>query len=345
MILYYCPRLIFMSSHYDTLGVSTTATEPEIKKAYRSLSLKYHPDRNPSPEAAVKMREINDAYGILGDNAKRRNYDMEQQMGHGIGHGMGGGFPFGFPGHPSFMHMSSMDEIHDVNNIFSALFGHGVPGHIHTMGGGMPEIRIFHNGQPVNGGGGRGHPFGSMFRHIQKPEPIVMVTHISLEQAYMGCTIPVEVGRWTMVGDVKIQEEETLYVTIPAGTDDNEIIHLKEKGHVVTEDCKGDVKLTIQVDNTTPFRRSGLDLLFRKTISLKEALCGFAFEIAHLNGKVLSLNNKTQPTIVRPNYRKIVPELGMVRDGRTGSLIIEFDVEFPDSLTVEQIGTLNAVLQ
>ena len=343
-------------SHYDTLGVSKTASELEIKKAYRSLSLKYHPDRNPTEDAATKIREINDAYEVLSDSSKRRQYDMEQQLGQsmgGMGRGPGmGGFPFGFPGHPSFMHMSSMDEMSDVNDIFSALFGNmggmgpGGHGNIHRMQGmhGMPEIRIFHNGHPVNVGGGHGHPFGPMFRHIQKPDPIVMVTHISMEQAYAGCTIPVEVGRWTMVGDVKIQEEETLYVTIPPGTDDNEIIHLKEKGNLVAEDCKGDVKLTIQVDNMTPFKRSGLDLIFRKTISLKEALCGFAFEISHLNGKMLSINNKTHPTIVRPNYRKIVPDLGMLRDGRSGALIIEFDVEFPESLTGEQIETLLNVL-
>lgn len=334
-------------SHYDTLGVSTTASELEIKKAYRALSLKYHPDRNPSEDAATKIREINDAYEVLSDSAKRRHYDMERQMGS-IGGGVGG-FPFGFHGGPGvpgpFMHMSSMDDdMGNVNDIFTALFGSnfgGIPGGFHRMGGGgMPEIRIFHQG------GGHGHPFGHgpIFRHLQRPDPIVIITRLSLEQAYVGCTIPVEVGRWTMVGDTKIQEEETLYVTIPPGIDDNEIILLKEKGNALADDCKGDVKLTIQVENTTPFRRSGLDLLFRKSISLKEALCGFAFEIAHINGKLLSLNNQSHPTIVRPNYRKIVPELGMIRDGRTGSLVIEFDVEFPEALTVDQVNTLKECL-
>ena len=66
--------------YYDILGVSKTASDAEIKKAFRSLSLKYHPDRNSTPEAAEKIREINQAYEILGDSAKRKQYDMEQSM-------------------------------------------------------------------------------------------------------------------------------------------------------------------------------------------------------------------------------------------------------------------------
>lgn len=337
------------ANYYDILGVAKNATEPEIKKAYRSLSLKYHPDRNPSDEAATKIREINDAYEVLSDVSKRRQYDMEQQIGMGMGNGNGngmgnGGFPFGpgmgMPG--PFAHMSSMDDGGDINQLFSALFGGGMPGFGGMSGfGGMPEIRVFHGG---NGQGMR----TSMFHHstppLHKPAPIVMVMHITLEQAFHGCTLPLEVSRWIMIGEMKIHEEETLYINIPPGTDDNEMLVLQEKGNAASDQHKGDIKITIQVDNKTLFHRSGLDLIFRKSITLKEALCGFAFEIVHLNGKTLSLNNKTNPTIVRPNYRKIVGGLGMSRDGRTGNLIIEFEVEFPETLTSDQIASLESLL-
>jgi DnaJ family protein A protein 2 len=144
-----------------------------------------------------------------------------------------------------------------------------------------------------------------------------------------------------MIGELKVQEEETLYINVPAGIDDNEIIMLKDQGHTVNENCRGDIKMVIQVKNETVFKRQGLDLIIKKTISLKEALCGFSFEIHHINGKTLNLNNKTNPTIVKPNYKKTVAGLGMNRDGTYGNLIIEFDVVFPDSLTADQIKNIS----
>jgi DnaJ-class molecular chaperone len=247
----------------------------------------------------------------------------------------------------------------NVDDLFSMLFGGGGAGGLGNRRGGgagaMPEIRIFHGGSggPFGPGSGPGPDLGNIYSHpffrpsapaIQKPGPIVMIMHITLEQAYRGCTLPVEVNRWIMIGDTKIEEEETLYVNIHSGVDDNEMIVLPEKGNAASDQHKGDVKLTIQVDNNTPFRRNGLDLMYRKTITLKEALCGFSFEFIHLNGKTLSLNNKANSTIVRPNYRKVVNELGMNRDGRSGSLIIEFDIEFPETLSREQIDGLNGLL-
>ena len=316
---------------YKILGIPKTANEQEIKKAYRKMSLQYHPDRNPSPDAEEKIRKINEAYETLSDENKRREYDMGASA-HG----------FPFPGGPG-------QDMGDINNLFSMLFGGGgIPGmhpgmgmhHPGMMHPGMPEIRVFHGGMPAGMHGGQ-----RIFRQqIQKPQPIQLVISLTMEQTFQGCTMPIEVSRWTMVGDVKIQEEETLYITIPQGTDDNEILVLQDKGHSINDTCKGDVRISIQLNNTTPFRRQGLDLIFKKTISLKDALCGFSFEITHLNGKTLSLNNKTSPTIVRPNYKKSIPNLGMIRDNVSGNLIIEFDVEFPESLTPAQIEALDGIL-
>ena len=112
-----------MTNHYDTLGVSKEAPEGEIKKAYRKLSLLYHPDRNNSEEANVKMLAINEAYETLSDGEKRRQYDAEQEFGQG-------GLPF--------QHMSSMDEFSDINQIFNMMFnGGGGP-----FGGGGMECLV-----------------------------------------------------------------------------------------------------------------------------------------------------------------------------------------------------------
>ena len=331
-------------SHYEILGVPKTASDAEIKKAYRVLSLKYHPDRNPTSDAADKIRQINEAYEILSDSSKRRQYDAEQS-GRGMFH------PSGMP----FSHMQSFDEMDDMNDIFKMFFGGmpggmgGIPGGMGggmNMGGmpggmpmgGMPGIRIFHSGGPPGM-----FPGGMFQQHIQKPPPITKTIEITLEQAYYGCTLPLNLERWTMIGELKVQEEETAYITIPQGVDDNEIILIKDKGNSINESCKGDVKIIIQVSNGTGFKRNGLDLIFRKSISLRDSLCGFAFEINHLNGKTLNLNNKTNPTIVKPNYKKTVPGLGMIRDGAYGNLVIEFEIEFPDSLSKEQIETIGDV--
>jgi len=342
-------------NYYDTLGVSKTASEHEIKKAYRALSLKYHPDRNQSDDAATKIREINDAYEVLSDAGKRRQHDLEQRFGGGMG-----GIPFGFPGggggggmsFATGMPMDMGGGAGDVNQLFSMLFGGGMGG----MGGmgpmmggqGMPEIHIFQGGLGGGGGGGiGGHPMFRQASHqpqIQKPGPILLTMRLTMEQAFHGCTLPIEVERWIMIGDTKIQEIETLYITIPAGIDDNEIIVLREKGNSAGDQYKGDIKITTYLENTTQFHRQGLDLIFRKSITLKESLCGFSFEISHINGKTLSLNNKTNPTIIKPNYRKTVTGLGMMRENVVGNLIIEFDIEFPAALTSEQIEALIDIL-
>jgi len=317
-------------NHYETLSVSQTASEAEIKKAYRTLSLKYHPDRNSSDDAATKIREINDAYEILGDAQKRQQYDAQLQGG--------GGFPFGMQG--------GMNDMNDMGNIFKMMFGQGgMPG-MHGMHG-MPEIRVFHGGHPFGPGG---HPFGpggmhgQMFHQMQKPPPIVKNIQLSMEQAFQGCTLPIEIERWTHIGDTKINETETIYITFPPGIDENEMLIMPNRGNVINDTNKGDIKITIQLLNTTQFTRQGVDLIYKKTISLKESLCGFSFEITHLNGKVLCLNNKASATIVKPNYKKVINGLGMIRDGNPGNLIIEFTIEFPESLTSEQITSLAAIL-
>jgi DnaJ family protein B protein 4 len=322
-----------MSSHYDTLGVDRNATDAEIKKAYRSMSFKYHPDKNPSPDAAEKIRKINEAYEVLSDSQKKQEYDMHHQFpfnpifgfGNGMGQNMGG---------MQFTHMASMDETHDINNIFRMMFAHGMPPGFPGFAMG-PDIQVFHNGVPL-----RFHKQAPQ----QKPAPIIKHIEISIEQAYTGCTIPVEFERWVYLGEIKNNEYETIYITIPEGVDSGETVIMQDCGNVVNEVCKGDVHLVITVANKTVFKRQGLDLIITKSISLKESLCGFSFDVQHVNGKNLCLNNMNNPVVIKPNYCKVIPGLGMVKDGKTGNIEIHFTVEYPDSLTPEQIRVLSSVL-
>lgn len=327
-----------MVNHYDILGVSQDAGDMEIKKAYRALSLKYHPDRNDTEEAKEKIQAINQAYEILGDKAKRNQYNMELQFGQGPGGmpGFGGmGMPgFGMGGMP-FAHMQSMNDMNDINNIFSMMFGQSMGG----MGGpGGPEIRIFH------GHGGPGMPgHGMNFHQQMRPEPIQKTIQITIDQSFTGSAIPIDIERTIINGNMRRNETETVYINIPQGIDDNESVTVHDRGHIVN-DTKGEVRIVFRVQNNSQFKRHGLDLVYKQKISLKEALCGFSFEIVHLNGKRLCLNNASNPTVIKPNFKKIVPNLGMTREGSTGNMIIDFEIEFPESLTKEQIDTLTTIL-
>ena len=341
-----------MTNFYDILGVPKEASPEDIKKSYRKLSLKYHPDRNSDADATEKYKAINEAYETLSDAQQKQQYDMSLQFGGGF---PGGGFPGGgFPGggFPGGMNMGGMNMGGmnmggmnmggmnmgggDMNDIFSMMFG--MPG----MQGG-PGIRIFHSG---GGGGafpGMGPDIQQLFQQINKPPPIQKTVQISLEQAFNGDTIEIQVERQKQTNGGQISEIENLMITIPKGIDDGEGILLKEQGHI-TPGIKGDIKIVFKVSNQTEFKRQGLDLIYQKNIILKEALCGFSFEIQHLNGKLLSMNNTVNHSIIKPNYKKVVNGLGLVKENQTGNLIIEFIVEFPNSLTKEQMDVLNSVL-
>jgi DnaJ family protein B protein 4 len=325
-----------MTNHYEVLGVGRDASSEEIKRAYRSLSLKWHPDRNQSPDAQSKFQEISLANEVLSDDRKRNQYNCELDGG-----------PLG-------------QEI-DVNDIINMMFGQGMGGmgEMRFGGGpGGPEIHVFHGQMPGMGhipggipgfpgflGGMPGFPPGHPFFHqMQKPQPIIKQLDIEFDQAYNGCTICVNVEKWTVKSDVKVHETEQVYVNIQPGIDNDEIIILRDCGNSVSPQLKGDIKFIVKVNKSEMFDRQGMDLLHKRKISLKEALTGFTFEIAHLNGKMLCLNNLKNRTIVTPNYKKTIPNLGMVRDGNVGNLIIEFSVVFPENLTEEQTNKIAEIL-
>jgi DnaJ family protein B protein 4 len=170
-----------------------------------------------------------------------------------------------------------------------------------------------------------------------------MSISITLDQAYTGCKVPVKIERWIHRNQIKELEKETYYIDIPPGIDSNEGMILMNKGHMGPDGAMGDVRVLIEIEPHVLVRK-GLDLCYTHTITLKEALCGFSFEIKHLNNKMCSFNNSINPAIIKPNYKKIIPSLGMTRENRTGNLVIEFDVLFPEQLTEEQKNTISNIL-
>ena len=308
-----------MPTHYETLGVSKDSTESEIKKAYRSLSLKYHPDRNPDPAVQETYKAINDAYDVLGDSQSKQQYDQELQFGS--------------------QHMRQGDEMADINNIFNMMFGGGFPGMPGGMQGG-PGVRVFHGGFPGNGGGFPEH----LFHQLHKPPPIIKNIEVTMEQVYHGASIQFDIERQATRNMIRYNENVTLSISVPQGVDENEVMILRGQGHSMSEDTGGDVKITFSIKNDTIFKRQGQDMVYTKHLTLKESLCGFVFEIRHINGKTLNMNNMANSAVIKPNFKKVVPGLGFVKNGQTGNLIIELMVDFPDTLTKEQVDKLREIL-
>ena len=146
-----------------------------------------------------------------------------------------------------------------------------------------------------------------------------------------------------MINNEKRIEREKVYVKINKGIDSGEIIMIKEKGNMINERLKGDIKLFVKVENKTAMKRDGLNLKYKKEITLKQSLTGFKFDIKHINGKTYTINNEGG-NIIPSNYVKEINNLGMSREDITGKLIVEFNVLFPEKLTQDQITKLREIL-
>jgi DnaJ-class molecular chaperone len=166
---------------------------------------------------------------------------------------------------------------------------------------------------------------------------------LTLEQCYNGCSIPLEIDRQVPDNDIIKIERETIHAQIPKGVLQGDTIILNDCGHLNEAGMRGDIRIIINVLQHPLFKVEHLDLTIEKTIPLKSALCGFDFEIAHLNGRIFKLANKPG-NIIKPGSIKTIPGLGLEKNGETGVLKIKFIVDFPDTLTAEQIHTLQAGL-
>ena len=330
--------------YYKILGVDEKSSDDEIKKAYRRMSMLHHPDKNGNTDESKQMfQELNNAYEALSDANKRRTYDMMRKGGgggggfhHFGGGGGGGGVPPGFPpGIPEeLLHM-----------LFGAGGLHNVHGHGHGPG---PRVvfQAFNNGRPM-GAQQQHQPQQQQqqqqqphVRIYQVPETIIKTVSMTLEQCFNGCSIPLEIDRQVPDNDIIKIERETIHAQIPKGILGGDTIILTECGHMNEAGMKGDVRIIINVLQHQVFKVENIDLTIEKTVSLKSALCGFDFEITHLNGRIFKLANKPG-SIIKPGSIKTIPGLGLEKNGETGVLKIKFNVEFPETLTMEQIAALH----
>ena len=296
-------------TYYDILDIANNSSHDEIKKAYRKLSLKYHPDRNNNKETAELYKKITEAYDVLSDDVKRKNYDLSLKIPLGLDN-------------DSAIFMNMLFNPHEAQSI-------------------LQEIKNMPFGKGVLDPFSQVHSMNS--ENHDSPACIYQTISITLLEAYKGCKVPTTITRWKLEDNIKQEQTETIYITIPPGIDNNEIITIKNKGNSINNTNKGDIEIKINITNNTEFERHGIDLIYKKTISLKESFCGFSFDLPYIDGREFKINNEAG-NVIPPDFRKIINNLGMQRDNENGNLIIIFHVTYPKQLSQKQIEQLREIL-
>ena len=357
--------------YYEVLGVSKGASDDEIKKAYRKLAKKYHPDMNPGDkEAEAKFKEVNEAYSVLSDEQKRARYD---QFGHaGVDPNSGAGGPGGgFGG-------CDMGEI-DLGDIFGSFFG----------GGGF-------------GGFGGG---GARRNGPQKGESLRANLTITFEEAAFGCEKEINLNRTEEcdechgsgcqpgttaetcpdcrgTGVVRVQQRtggfafsstaactrcrgtgkiihspckscggsgsvkksKRITVTIPAGIDDGQAVSLRGQGNAGKNGGPaGDLIVGVRVKPHPQFRRDGTTVLYEQPVTFFQAAMGAELEIPTIDGKVkYTLPAGTQTGTTFRLRGKGIPEL---RGRGRGDQYVTIRVQVPTSMNAEQKEALRAFAQ
>ncbi len=338
---------------YETLGVARSASDDEIKKAYRKLAMKYHPDRNQGDaEAENKFKEVQKAYDILSDKEKRAAYD---QYGHaGVDpNGMGGGFGGGFGG------FGGGAQGFDFGDIFSQMFGGAAGGGrqqnyqgadlqysveitLEEAAKGIKkritvptyeECDVCHGSGAKPGtsastcstchGSGTIHVRQAIFQ-MQQTCPTCHGTGKEIKEPCVKCR-----------GEGRVKTSKTVEVNIPAGIDDGQRIRLSGEGEPGQRGAPaGDLYVVVHVKAHKTFERNGLDLHCELPISFAVAALGGEVEVPTLDGKVkLSIPKETQT-----GRRMRVKGKGIksLRSSAVGDLYCHVVVETPVNLTERQ---------
>lgn len=357
-----------VETHYHVLGVKPDATPDEIRKAYRRLSLMFHPDR--SQGDVEKYQTINEAYEVLSDASKRMSYDVQLRFSRANG---GSGdrdilseILGGLGAQPTSLNADDL-------SVLLRAFTHSNPnrtgmGEAATDGGGSGSGDVLSglmgvlnrvvecagvsaHARAPGGDGGIGG--GAAVRSATSAPPdIRMKLEIELEQAYAGCSLPLRVTR-TVVSrdeyapvssftDNQRTECVTVYIEVPRGVDEGEMIRVAGAGHCRHGVC-GDVCVTVALKPHEVYQRDGLNLIYTHNISLTDSLCGFSFDIEHF-GKTYTICNDVG-NVIPSNHRKVIPEKGMHREGHSGNLIVHFKVMYPKTIPLETCEWLRTNLE
>ncbi|MES1905598.1 MAG: hypothetical protein MHPSP_002681 [Paramarteilia canceri] len=312
--------------YYDVLGIDKSASQEEIKKAYRRLAQQYHPDRAPSgseQEFTDKFTKISEAYQVLIDPEKKKKYDT---FGFVDGHEMGPG---------GFEH---------YNDLFQTIFGSQ----------GMGNFSMSFGGEDMNFGGGRGSrsPFESMFsgmgggrprqskksaQPLPKGQPISHDLELTLEEFYFGTEKNRKITRRRANGQ---REELYAKVTVNPGMKPNTKFTFHSYGDETESNSPGDIIFVLKQKEHKIFKREGDNIIITVNVELKEA-----FEPRPRRYRVTNIDSKEidvtipQNEIITNKTVKVFPSYGMPISkikGKRGDLLVKFDVNIPDKLPEQQ---------
>jgi len=273
--------------YFSILNLSNKASLQDIKKAYRILSIKYHPDKNHNANPEL-FNKVNEAYVKLTTNfASIQNAILNQSMA---------------------LQNASISLSNSLSNSL----------HNSLSNGSHNSLQSGYNHQLTS---------------ITNYEDIILTLNISYYDSYNGSSKPITIERKLFTNNVISHESETLYVPITKGIDSNEILLLHNKGNIYISNGNtsySNVKIVVILSKHECFERIGLDIIYTKPITLKEALTGFTFTLLHLNKKHYKIVSNE---IIDFNYVKIVNNLGFIRDTYVGNLIIKFTITFPKSIS------------
>ena len=348
--------------YYEVLGVDKNATADDIKRAYRKLAVKYHPDKNPgNKEAEEKFKEAAEAYSVLSDSDKKMKYD---QFGHAGVDGAGPDFSGGF---------GNLNDI--LNDLFGGAFGGGFGGFGGFgggFGGGQRRERVYRGRDirvrvkltleeiakgvekeisieknvPCPDCGGRGARNSSDVKTCPACNGTGKVQRVV--NSFLGQTVTYSTCQQcggegkiisnpchTCNGTGLVRQRETIKVKIPAGVEAGMQMTVQGEGHAAKNNgINGDLLVVIEEQEHPDFRREGSNLLYTKVISIVDAMLGCEVEIPCLDGKYkVKVEPGTQSgTVVRLRGKG----LPSVNSYGTGDLYVKIAVWIPKKLTKDE---------
>lgn len=341
--------------YYSVLGVDKKASKDDIKKAFRKLAHKYHPDKGGSDEA--KFKEITEAYSVLSDDKKRREYDTYGQSFPGGG-GQPGGQGFGGFDFNGFQQGFGNGGVEfDFGDIFGDIFGGGRHAQSRTPRGRDISIdleipfkdAVFGTTRTVllakvstcslcKGSGAKSGTDletcktcnGSGRVHEARNSILGQFTSVRACTACDGTgKIPKEKCTECKGHGVHRKEEE-IKISIPAGIDNGEMIRLPQQGEAIKGGIAGDLYVKIHVKPHTIFRRDGSNLVMNLSVKLTDAVLGTTVPVETLEGKILEVKI---PPMKRAEELLRVAGKGIPGEGGRGDLIIRLEVALPHKLS------------
>ncbi|MCC0631687.1 MULTISPECIES: molecular chaperone DnaJ [unclassified Clostridioides] len=345
--------------YYEVLGISKGAEAQEIKKAYRKLAMKYHPDRNPGDEEAEeKFKEINEAYEVLSDDTKRKTYD---QFGHDGLNGQGG---FGGQGGFNGQGFGGFEDM--FGDIFGDMFGGGFGGGRQRRRGPQRGADIRQNvtisfeeaafgkkmsiklnrSEECDECDGTGAKPGTskktcstcngtgQVRTVQRT-PFGNIASSRPCSTCNGTGEVIESPCSKCHGTGNTRKVKTIEVDIPAGIDDGQMIKLAGQGEVGEKGApRGDLYIVVNVKSHPLFTRDGNDIYFEMPITFVQATLGDEIEVPTLDGKVkYSVPEGTQTGTVFRLKEKGIPR---IRGNSRGDQYVKVVVEIPKKLNDKQ---------